>query len=226
MKALVVGADSIFEFYALQTITNYVTQAFTGWRGTNRWMVRNPPICKAVKFAGDGTAAGSVTQHVTVPTGHYPTTQIVRSPNNVFYNGWHHTPKMTAPADPNNTLADPFRTLIREYTLADNTYDFGCMEGCNLATQSNEIVEFEVPFYSSFRFSPAKTVAAGSKDTGSYFPQQYYTNNGSWVMRTEVYDADTNRHLNQSTYHCIGEDFQVYWYTGPPVLQFYSWWAA
>jgi len=216
----------LYEFVALQTITNYVTQAFGGWRGTNRWMVRNPPVCKTVKYAGGTTAAGELTQEVTVPTGHFPSTQIVRSPNNMFFNGWHDIPKMSGLADANNTLGDPFQNLLSFWQSADNTYDWGGMEGCNLATQSSEVVEFEVPFYSSFRFSPAKAVAAGSTDTGSYFPQQFYTNNGSWLMRTEVFDAETNRHLNQSTYHCIGEDFQVYWYLGPPVLQWYNWWAA
>lgn len=76
-------------------------------------------------------------------------------------------------------------------------------------TRANENLEFEVPFYSHARFLPGKHM-----DYTSESPLDMYSGiNGAVLCRTDL-------RTRVNSYVSIGEDFQVYFYTGPPPLYF------
>jgi hypothetical protein len=204
-------AQGIYEYPALMTLANYVSLGYVGWRGTNRWMVVNPKIVDS--NVGDDKGVCN------------PTTIVYRDTSPNFINTMFTVP--TNPANPNFVEIDGVAINSAPITPALVTdtyrnYPVTGWSGANIATQSEEVVEFEVPFYSKYRFSPAKTSYYRNKASQypNSSPNQNLNEFPGYTILTPASRTDASG--IQSFYHCVGEDFQVYWYTGPPVFKFYD----
>jgi hypothetical protein len=213
------ASTGIYEYNANMTITNYVTLGFCGWRGTNRWMIKSPQL-------GADNAAGVVDKRAFPSYGHL-STEVFRSPYNIFEDNATFVEDIIEAPGPNGVsftvYAIPRDKLVTAYAKG-GSHTYAGWEGVNIATQSGEALEFEVPYYDNYRFSPAKDViTASSADTFNYPKSTSRNRNiGSFMLRQEIPCIDHNGGKIQTTYHAIGEDFQVYWYTGPPPLSFFT----
>ncbi|APG76911.1 hypothetical protein 2 [Beihai hermit crab virus 1] len=189
------------EFVANTTLANWVVSGFAGWRGSNRWLVDST-------YKGGSTTVTRLTS-ASMANGH---AFIPVSPAN---GGASEAIALTY------LLGTPFDKLS---TLKLQDEDVGSgFTGTAAGLDWNGVSEFEVPYYSNYRFSPAKSIEVGSPSgvpMKTLYPNR---NTGSWMWTRVNYNMnDTIASTVVSSYHSIGEDFQVYWYTGPPVMARYN----
>jgi hypothetical protein len=110
----------------------------------------------------------------------------------------------TAAAVPASIGASYLGTIYNTYT---DTLD-GCLP-FNFSV--NPMVSFELPFYSTYRFKPAKfmddIVSAGFNDP--------FTDH--WDVEMTV-QGNTSNQCYMPLYTAAGEDFSCFWYLGPPIF--------
>lgn len=84
----------------------------------------------------------------------------------------------------------------------------GALGAARTMHEVNENMEFEVPFYSNFRYVPGRLLDVTSTSSGFQPPEAFefkiYTNGGT----TTLYEK----------YAAVGEDFQVYFWSGLPAI--------
>lgn len=169
--------------YCNTTLLHWVTTAFSGWRGSIRWKViprglQNPNY--SIWYYAQRVPLGvSGYQYVTDDIPNYDENTAAKSCITV--------------KDATGNLSNPMVDGLR---------------GCTFATSwVNPIMEFEVPFYSPYRFAPAKVV-----------------DKTSTLQWNEGYDLKII--TNSAPAHPIdlwvaaGEDFQTYFWTGLPVMYY------
>lgn len=170
--------------YCNTVLLHWVTNAFSGWRGSIRykWLPRGylDPGEK-VTFYAQRVPVGSVEYDYGQTAPNTTTDQVTCAKRSVMtLNGFF----------PNDAV--PFSGAKGQVYQTGNV---------------NPVIEFEVPFYSPYRFSPGKT--------------ESYTGIGVW---TEAFDYKLFSTGNSSTVWDIhvaaGEDFQTYFFTGLPRMYF------
>lgn len=172
--------------YCNTVLLHWVTYAFSGWRGSIRW--------KILPRGMDNGVRGPV---------YYVQRHSLGGPEfsrNVF--------PMPDYVNENSTS---FSAVTSNSFFPESTKPLSGMMGSHYAHGlRTPACEFEVPFYSPFRFSPGKAQAL----TG---PLALWTEGFDYRIFTEakspfVYDL-----------HCAaGEDFQTYFFTGLPRMYFES----
>lgn len=175
------AADAAYNF-CNTVLLHWVTYAFSGWRGSMRW---------------------KILPRGQIDVNNKPAYYIERVPQGQFEYGADNEPALTFP-----TLSAARSNVVK-------TDVFGNLDSPTLGVrgqiyghgQINPTVEFEVPFYSPFRFNPGKTQ--------SHTLLGVFTD--SWKYR--IYTAGNNATCYDA--HCAaGEDFQVYFFTGLPVMYY------
>lgn len=84
---------------------------------------------------------------------------------------------------------------------------FGANGSALTMSSVNGILEFETPYYSPFRFTPGKNAVY----------TDFMMFDGSWDYRVEYTgDGSTTLTATHDVYSAVGEDFQVYFFTGLP----------
>ena len=100
--------------------------------------------------------------------------------------------------------------LVSSFVLAGNMSTTG-VNGMLYATDSiNSTVEFEIPYYSQYRFTPGKLIDyTNANNTGNWSP--------NWKMEANLHSSG----ISSVDYHvAAGEDFQVYFFTGLPRMYY------
>jgi hypothetical protein len=100
--------------------------------------------------------------------------------------------------------------LVSSFVLAGNMSTTG-VNGMLYATDSiNTTVEFEIPYYSQYRFTPGKLIDY----TSASFTSNWTPN---WKMDANLFSSG----ISSVDYHvAAGEDFQVYFFTGLPRMYY------
>lgn len=167
--------------YCNTVLLHWVTLAFSGWRGAIRWKVAPRGTfdvsCKPVYWIQRGVVGGSEFQRYSDPSpnvGYDSQSQAAESA--VFT-----TNEVRAQIKP---LSGPRGVVYRNGNI-------------------NPTVEFEVPYYSPFRFTPGKV--------SNYTEQSIWT--PSWDYRIQV---EGQFDTAFDAWVATGEDFQVYFFTGLP----------
>jgi hypothetical protein len=172
--------------YCNTVMLHWVTYAFSGWRGSIRY--------KAMPdgYRSETTRITStVTRLADVPYGY----------DYVNYS----TPTYTSNAKLGRAsiYSSPGTTFGRQQKPT------GVEGGAWAVSNINEALEFEIPFYSRYRFSPGKTENWTTDDVGGR-------------INTEGFRYTANSLPNLTTaihfYVAAGEDFQVYFFTGLPPM--------
>lgn len=169
--------------YCNTVLLHWVTNAFQGWRGSIRY-----------KWVPRGTLS----------TDHPITFYAQRAPigETEYYFG-----QTNAPTYSNQTNAARSTIIEAGQTPVNNKPPTGVKGVIYQTGKINPVTEFEVPFYSPFRFSPGKT--------------ENYTGIGLW---TESYDyrliSDGDSSTLWDIHVAAGEDFQTYFFTGLPRMYY------
>jgi len=168
--------------YVNTVLLHWVTVAFSGWRGSIRYKLMFDKCYQNSTVNVDSRVY--ITREPVFPFGQ-PTYSRVLS-NNAF------------------TFSDEAASVkvIAGMTKATGT------KGMLYATDKiNPVVEFEVPYYSQYRFTPGKLIDYTEDDT--------FTPN--WSMEADVFSTGSS----VVDYHvAAGEDFQVYFFTGLPRMYY------
>lgn len=170
--------------YCNTVLLHWVCAAHSGWRGSIRY-----------KLLFDRNTSGSsahASSRVYVERG-----EIKPFGQFSYTNSY-------IPYDNNDTNADAARQVI----LGESIVTGAC--GMVYATDLiNNAVEFEVPYYSQYRFTPGKIINYTSSTRFNWSPT-YNIDMISYAAGRDVYD-----------YHvAAGEDFQVYFFTGLPRMYY------
>jgi hypothetical protein len=161
--------------YCNTLLLHWVTGAFQGWRGSIRY-----------KYLYRGE----------MDTDAPSTIYVSRTWNNTNANN------VSGTLDNYTSVSDAAASSVYNAT-ADYKVPTGVQGACYRTGAVNPNPEFEVPFYSNWRFSPGKFNTAG----------EYSSYRGTWWAQgdeTSVLDV----------FVATGEDFQVYFWTGMPPLYF------
>lgn len=175
--------------YCNTILLHWCAWAFSGWRGSIRWkfLLRGP-----------------------LDTHHRSTIYVQRHPmgdNEPAFK------RVTGPSIGSVTDAEASRTIVIE----DNFTGFpreklpftgvkGQVYQCGLVNPS---VEFEMPFYSPYRFAPGK--------------EEDHTSIANWKEGFDYFiDADGNFNTYWDIHIAAGEDLQFYFFTGLPRLYYES----
>jgi len=164
---------------------HWVAAAFSGWRGSIRYKLMFD------KCNQDTTQNHSSRVYIS-REGVYP-------PGEASYT------RILSPYGSNSN-----DNRISSFVLAGNMSTTG-VNGMLYATDSiNSTVEFEVPYYSRYRFTPGKLIDyTNATSTGNWSP--------NWKMEANVYSSG----ISSVDYHvAAGEDFQVYFFTGLPRMYY------
>lgn len=175
--------------YAKMTLMNYLKPAFGAWRGSIRYTVDT--TLNMVTDLDENSRLGDMTWSVT------------RLPSNLGFN-----------ASPNDDTIIPNDTVkagVKYDLLRANRYAGGITGVTRWTSKVNPIQTFEIPYYTHYRFSPAKkkTIWTGSDPYQSSFELLGSLTPG--VHPLEVY-----------SYVAAGEDFTFLFYLSPPVYYLQS----
>lgn len=100
-------------------------------------------------------------------------------------------------------------TAAGQSTLLSTTRSFGNNGLYHQSRHQNTSASFEVPYYSNYRFTPAKRLSffdtTDSFQTG-WFAEYWHT------------DSNTRSHQYVPSYVAAGEDFSTFFYLGPPIF--------
>jgi hypothetical protein len=80
-----------------------------------------------------------------------------------------------------------------------------------IASAVNPVLSVEVPYYSEYRFIPAKR-----RDTDTFSSSDKFTSSWTLLLQTEVDNATNNAWC--PLYNAAAEDFTCFWYLGPPIF--------
>lgn len=161
--------------YGNATLLNYLTPAYTAWRGGIRWKA-NPLITQDTRVRATPFSVSRLTDRVGAWSKLSSTVSTVEN---------------TALLSLQNTP----------------THGLGGTLSTNVAV--NPVLEWETPFQEPFRFLPAKKADVTSSDRTGQSSYQYL------AMEVNTNATDNIR----VDLHCsIGEDFSLFFYTGPPII--------
>lgn len=98
------------------------------------------------------------------------------------------------------------RGLARLCNLTENSFDGAAM----IAAEVNPVLSAELPYYSEYRFIPAKRIDTTLKSSVDKFST-------SWSLQLQEKSSSQN---NQwcPLYNAAAEDFTCFWYLGPPIF--------
>lgn len=175
VDSAVIGTPTPYNF-CNTTMLQYITMCFSGWRGG----IRTKVVPYGIPIA---TTDILLEAHRSLDTTAYANTYTVLdnggSDNVVRYDG------------------------LNPITITSPSYGGS---GSTLTTRTcNDVISFETPFQTKYRFAPAKT--ADQTITDPWSPR--YT--------VVVFASNTVR-ARADMYSAAGEDFQVYFWTGMPPL--------
>lgn len=168
--------------YAYTTMLSYISTAFGGWRGSIRYAIDI-----------------SNTSH-KVPNNEFPAIDygitIGRTP---FAN-----------VENNITTLDDLQSVYLGNLLnAQINFDLDGKAGITrVATRVNPFQSFEVPYYSSYRFAPAKKFTKYGGRVIEPFQQ-------GWAASIDTVDK-SDWSAVWPIYAAAGEDFTAFFYLGPP----------
>lgn len=177
--------DTIPYNYVNTVMLHWVAAAFSGWRGSIRYKL-------LFDTCGQITAQTHSSRVYISREGVYP-------PGVASY-----TRDLTQYGGQSN------EGLVSSFVLAGNMSTTG-VNGMLYATDSiNTTVEFEVPYYSQYRFTPGKLIDYTSASlTGNWSP--------NWKIDANIFSSG----ISSVDYHvAAGEDFQVYFFTGLPRMYY------
>lgn len=163
-------------------LLHWITLAFSGRRGSIRWKMLPRTSCDYGGYIQRFPLGESAFQR-TISTYSAPATH-------------------SGVASSSITQKSPTGLLTNE-TVA------GTRGAAYFNSRVNPVVEFEVPYYSSFRFTPGKVE---DTTTASVFEEGY-----DYALAVQ----STNR-VPYDLHCAIGEDFQVYFWTGLPRVYYES----
>lgn len=167
--------------YAANTYLNYFTHAFGGWRGSIRYMV-------STADAGCCNVSTMVTHD---NTGSYPYSDFVDS----------------------YTICDICNpTPSAALSLIYNFYQYTAEGHPGMSVQNNSVNtthSFELPYYSHYRFTPAKTSTHYFGNTTDTFSRNWY-----FTVRGQ----NIPKEANAAIYCAAGDDFSLHMFLGAPVL--------
>jgi hypothetical protein len=164
---------------------HWVVAAFSGWRGSIRY-----------KLMFDKCYQDTAQNH---------SSRVYISREGVYPPG---VASYTRDLTPYGSLTNDSR--VSSFVMAGNMSTTG-VNGMLYATDSiNSTVEFEVPYYSQYRFTPGKLIDYTSANlTGNWSP--------NWRMEVNLLSSG----ISSVDYHvAAGEDFQVYFFTGLPRMYY------
>jgi len=164
---------------------HWVAAAFSGWRGSIRYKLMFDKCNHVV--AQSHSSRVYISREGVYPPGEASYTREL-SPYVSHTNGNH----------------------ISSLVMAGNMSTTG-VNGMLYATDSiNSTVEFEVPYYSQYRFTPGKLIDyTNANNTGNWSP--------NWKMEANLHSSG----ISSVDYHvAAGEDFQVYFFTGLPRMYY------
>lgn len=164
--------------FVWMTPMKYLSLAYAGMRGGTRYMVDFTPFTLTQSSTN---YKGTLSGLVTRNKGSLPTA----------------TEHSVAPYETGQIPSD-------EMNQTPDTYD-----GCTIFSGVvNNVTSFELPYYSKYRFVPAKRldVPLSSADVFS----------DSWTIQLKAYA--TSRGQRAAMYTAAAEDFSLFWYLGPPIF--------
>merc|ERR1712051_769526 len=171
--------------YVNTVMLHWVAAAFSGWRGSIRYKLM-------FDKCNQNTPQNHSSRVYISREGVYP-------PGETSY---------TRDLSQYGSLTNDNR--VSSFVIAGNMSTTG-VNGMLYATDSiNSTVEFEVPYYSQYRFTPGKLIDyTNATSTGNWSP--------NWKMEANVYSSG----ISSVDYHvAAGEDFQVYFFTGLPRMYY------
>lgn len=126
---------------------------------------------------------------------------------------------------------DPAYNLMRSLQIAFNSRATGQEGGTLCISQVNPTINFEVPYYSEFRFAPARALANFSASLyydneeiedwmPSYRLLAYFRKDLSDTTSAEASNLFAQVKTSVRTYAAAAEDFQLVGYVGPPPMYF------
>lgn len=166
--------------YCNTVLLHWVTCAFSGWRGSIRWKIipRNPGSPNSDKIGG----------------------AVQRAPEGEI--GYYYS-SGAAPTFGANTAPE---SVITQKTIGGEITNAALSGTRGLAyfhDKVNPTIEFEVPYYSAFRFKPGKT----ADHTSVLLAEEGF----DYQLWTYLYDS-----CPVDFWCAAGEDFQTYFWTGLP----------
>jgi len=181
------STESGLPFYTFSNtlLLHWVTKAFSGWRGSLRYKILN------------GSDFVTLRHRVALRdlAGDY--SQTVRDPANAGY-----------PLNTNAKISsESLPGFVPPSSLTTGTFVRGEYGSAYAASSVNSAMEFEIPFFSQYRFEPGKR-GNYAEDIGLY---QFPIEISSEARNTAGNDV-TGMHYMVAT----GEDFQTYFFTGLP----------
>jgi hypothetical protein len=179
----VTGAAAPYN-YCNTVMIHWVTNAFAGWRGSIRY--------KILFDTNRITSATNMSSRVYVAREDIAPAGAAKYSNVSVAQGFYLTNEDAA-----------------AQVIKGNT-DVTGVKGMVFATDViNNAIEFEVPFYSPFRFAPGKDANYTSAATLTRAP--------NWIMCARLYQ---NERTAMDYHVATGEDFQVYFFTGLPRMYY------
>lgn len=163
-------------YYAQMPFLKYLSSAYGGWRGSIRWMF-------------DTTTAGNngIGRPVFTTLSRYP---ISSEPGYLF----------TAAS---GSLFTPMNMGTINVNYDESNGKSGAIIQSSFA---NSVISGEVPYYSQYRFTPAKQRAV--------FDDEQFNNPG-WALTVEGQFAETDY---IKSYCAAGEDFNCFFFLGAPIF--------
>jgi len=173
--------------YCNTLLMHWVTIGFSGYRGSTRWKI----IPRGTQSSSDRFEVERANWVPTRPNYRYAKTNIP-TPTNIT--GARKDIVLDYEADLTPKADQPLTGIL------------GSAITCGFV---NNVLEFETPYYSSYRFSPGKNQdhTSGMLWDGAWDYRAYITGNGSLTTSYDVWVA-------------AGEDFQTYFFTGMPRMYY------
>jgi hypothetical protein len=173
--------------YCNTLLMHWVTVGFSGYRGSTRWKI----IPRGTQSSGDRI---EIQRASWVPT----------APN--YKNSKTNFPAFTNVVDSRRQIVLDHETDGTPKLDRPLTGTLGQAMTCGFV---NNALEFETPYYSSFRFSPGKNQdhTTAMLWDGAWDYRMYVTGSGSLTTHYDIWAA-------------AGEDFQTYFFTGMPRMYY------
>jgi hypothetical protein len=170
------------------TLLHWITLCHSGWRGSIRY--------RLIPFASD-----------VDPAHRYAANVELASLNGAI--GYSHLP-MNETASRDNAAALFTWTTSGGAAAANNGQQFAGPGGAGMeiATGPNNCLDFEIPYYSNYRFTPGKVIDW----TGARLDGQKHT---GYFLTTRSVEAGRGAIAQLVS---AGEDFQCYFWTGMPYM--------
>lgn len=177
--------------YSANTLLNYLSPAFTGWRGNLKW--KHHFTTNQLNVAGSAE-------------GYYGDTPIVATRSNYFGTG--------NPAANDVVDIDLDQSVDNVAALFANNMPQTFLGSSVQSMAQNPVLETELPFYAPWRFFPTKV--SPNANAGTFFS-----------IRQAIVTLESLVRLGTTApvvynYVATGEDFNLFFFTGAPVMYYQS----